>query len=77
MGIKESRHMKNASRITLLSSQDKALRKHFSADPAGHEQAAAVLFRRLHRQVEGLPDSDRYIAVEVIPFEKFLAGWII
>jgi molybdopterin/thiamine biosynthesis adenylyltransferase len=32
-----------------------------------------VLFRRLHRAIDGLPPSDRYIAVEVHPFEE---AWV-
>lgn len=60
-------------RITLLGSQHDAVTTFLASHPDGHEKAAAVLFRRLHITVEGLPDSDRYIAHEVIPFED---DWI-
>lgn len=56
------------ARITLLKSQETALRDFLGSHPLGHEKAAVVLFRRLHRPVEGLSDSDRYVAVDVIPF---------
>lgn len=56
-------------RIVLLSSHADALKKHFESHPSGHERTAAVLFRRLQRSVSGLPDSDRYLSVDVVPFE--------
>jgi hypothetical protein len=62
-----------SARVTLLESQDRQLRTYLEAHPGGHERAAVVLFRLLQRHVEGLPDSDRYLAVDVIPFE---AEWI-
>lgn len=55
----------NAPRLTLLGSQHQALVDFLGAHPSGHERAAAVLFKRLHIHVAGLPDSDRYIAKEV------------
>lgn len=61
------------SRITLLGSQHDALTQFLSGHPDGHERAAIVLFRRLHIPVVGLPDSDRYLAVEVVPFED---SWV-
>ena len=61
-------------RITLLESQDIKLRKFLDSHPKGHERAAIVLFRRLHRPIQGLDDSDRYIAVDVIPF---VDDWIV
>src|SRR5438093_6580630 len=63
----------NSARITLLESQDHQLRNFLQSHPDGHERAAVVLFRRLHRPINGLPSSDRYIAVEVHPFEE---AWI-
>lgn len=62
-----------AARITLLGSQHDALASHLSSHPDCHEKAAVVLFRRLHISVEGLPDSDRYIAQEMILFED---AWV-
>lgn len=63
----------NNARITLLGSQHQALATYLESHPEGHERAAVVLFRRLHTPIEGLENSDRYIAVEVIPFEK---SWV-
>ncbi len=63
----------NGARISLLGSQHDKLIADLEAHPDGHEKAAVVLFRRLHIPVEGLPDSDRYVAQDVIPFED---DWI-
>ena len=60
----------NRPRITLLGSQEEQLLNHLQSHPSGHEKAAVVLFRRLARPVAGLVDSDRYVAVKVIPFEE-------
>lgn len=60
-------------RITLLSSHADSLKIYFDGHPAGHERAAVIFFRRLQRSVFGLSDSDRYISVDIIPFE---AEWI-
>lgn len=60
----------NRARITLLGSQEQALLEFLESDPRGHERAAVVLFRRLHNRVDGLEDSDRFIAIEVIPFDN-------
>ena len=57
-------------RITLLASQEQALREHFSSHGHGHERAAIVLFRRLSVEVHGLAGSDRYVAVAVRPFPE-------
>lgn len=62
------------ARITVLGSQERTLKDFLAADPNGHERAAAVLFRRLAAEVPGLEASDRYIAVEVIPFPS---AWIV
>lgn len=64
--------MKGA-RITLLGSQHDELTEFLGSHPEGHEMAAVVLFRRLHIQVDGVADSDRYIAQEIIPFED---AWV-
>lgn len=63
----------NNGRITLLNSQHETLTSFLDSHPDGHEKAAVVLFRRLHIPVEGLEDSDRYIAKEIIPFEE---SWV-
>jgi hypothetical protein len=63
----------NLPRITFLGSQEDQLRTHLDSHPAGHERAAVVLFRRLRRAVDGLSSSDRYLAIEVFPFEE---AWI-
>lgn len=61
------------TRITLLGSAHTDLTRFLESHPDGHEKAAAVLFRRLHICVGGLPDSDRYIATEIVPFKD---AWI-
>lgn len=55
-------------RVSLLASQDKILRDHFSSRPNGHEGAAVVLFKRLCDVVDEFSGSDRYAAVSVSPF---------
>lgn len=57
-------------RVVLEDSQERRLRAHLESHPLGHERAAIVLFRRLHCSVEGFVDSDRYLAIETIPFEE-------
>jgi molybdopterin-synthase adenylyltransferase len=59
----------NQPRVTLLASQDKLLRAHFSSHAGAHERAAVVLFKRLNINIGDLSKSDRYIAVAVHPFE--------
>lgn len=61
--------MMAAPRICILSSLEERLRRHLESDPSGHERAAIVLFRRLRRHIEGFADSDRYLAVDVIPLQ--------
>jgi len=61
------------ARITLLASQDAELSSYLDGDPNGHERAAVVVFRRLHRPINGLTGSDRYIAVRVHPFDP---SWV-
>lgn len=61
------------ARVTLLGSQHEALTEFLGSHPHGHEKAAIVLFRRLRLPVEGLDDSDRYIAQEIVPFDE---AWV-
>jgi len=56
-------------RITMLSSQEERLTAYLESHPQGHERGAIVLFRRFHLSASEMGDSDRYIAVHVIPFE--------
>jgi hypothetical protein len=63
----------NAARLTLLGSQHDALIDYLESHPKGHERGAIVLFRRLHVHVDGLVDSDRYLAHEIILFDD---DWI-
>ena len=63
----------NIPRLTLLGTHHESLVEYLDSHPDSHERAAIVLFRRLHISVEGLPDSDRYIAKEVIFFDE---AWI-
>lgn len=64
--------MTNA-RITLLGSQHDILTSFLESHPDGHEKVAIVLFRRIRVLIEGLSESDRYIAQEVIPFDE---AWV-
>lgn len=59
-----------AARLTLLESQHCELIEFLDSHPEGHERAAVVLFRRLRLEVNGLQDSDRYLASEVIPIPQ-------
>ena len=61
-------------RISLLGSQEMILKEWFSTHPEGHERAAIVLFRRLARPVKELPESDRFIAIDII---KMTDDWIL
>jgi len=63
----------NKPRLTLLGTQHESLVEYLDSHPVNHERAAIILFRRLKISVEGLPDSDRYIAKEVIFFDE---AWI-
>lgn len=60
-------------RITLLGTQDARLRSYLESHPCRHERAAVVLFRRFVSEIPNLPTSDRFVAVDVIPFEE---NWI-
>ena len=63
----------NKARITLLGSHNDLLVNFLESHPQGHERAAVVLFRKISRTVEGLPDSDRFISHDVILFpEKWI-----
>lgn len=61
-------------RITMLGSQDRALKEWLCGHPDGHERGALVLFRRLARVVNNIPASDRFLAVHVI---ELTGDWII
>lgn len=63
----------NKARICMLGSHESTLKSYLTAHPDGHERAAVVLFRRISRSVKDLPDSDRYISVDIIPFDD---AWI-
>lgn len=65
--------MMAAARLCMVGSLEAQLRTFLSSHPQGHERAAAVLFRRYARSIEGLVESDRYVAVEIVPFED---AWI-
>lgn len=60
----------SAPRLTLLGSQHDALIEYLDGHPKNHERAAIVLFTRLHISIEGLSDSDRHLAKEVIFFDE-------
>jgi molybdopterin-synthase adenylyltransferase len=63
----------NQPRVAILGSMEDKLRVFLESHPNGHERAAVVLFRRLHRPVDGLSDSDRFLAVDFYPFEE---AWV-
>lgn len=65
--------MTGAPRLCLLGSHEARLRSFLESHPQGHERAAAILFRRHSHRIEGLADSDRYVAVEVVPFDD---AWV-
>jgi hypothetical protein len=75
VGVEPPRcEMINNPRITLLGSQHNKLVQYLESHPEGHERAAVVLFRRIHVHVNDLENSDRYLAVEIIPFET---DWLV
>lgn len=61
-------------RITLLESQEIQLKDWLTNHPEHHERGAIILFRRLSRPVQGLPPSDRFLAVEIIEMRD---DWVI
>lgn len=61
-------------RITLLKSQDKQLKEWLTGHPEHHERGALILFRRFSRPVNGLPESDRFVATEIIEMKE---DWIL
>lgn len=63
----------NQPRITMLASQEELLTSFLDSHSLDHERAAIVLFRRLHIDVPGLEESDRYLVVDIIPFRE---SWI-
>lgn len=60
----------NNPRLTLLGSQHDALVNFLEGHPNGHERGAIVLFCRLKVDIDGMENSDRYIAKEVIFFDE-------
>lgn len=61
-------------RITFYGSIEERLRLWLTGCPQGHERGALVLFRRYRSRVEGLPDSIRFVAIDVIALD---GDWII
>jgi len=61
------------ARITILCSLEASLTSFLDRHALGHERGAIILFRRLHLAVPGLEESDRYLAIEFIPFED---SWV-
>jgi molybdopterin/thiamine biosynthesis adenylyltransferase len=61
-------------RITLLVSQDTALRKWLEGHPEGHERGAIVLLRKFDRAVDGQKRSIRFVVVDVI---EMTGDWVI
>ncbi len=70
MGAKSPGWLTMHPRVTLLGSQETKLRGYFESHPQGHERGAIVLFRRFVFSSSELTNSDRYVAVDVIPFEE-------
>jgi len=60
-------------RIVLLGSHERQLLEYFRSRPDGAEGAAIAFFRLINRQVPGLALSERYLSVDVIPFQD---SWI-
>lgn len=56
-------------RIAMLGSQEARLTTFLESHPLGHERGAILLFRRFSLSTSEMEDSDRYIAVDVIPFD--------
>lgn len=54
----------------MLGSLEERLRRYLTSHPEGHERAAVVLFRRHSHLVDGLSSSDRYVAIDIVPFEE-------
>lgn len=64
-----------SDRISLLGSQEATLVSYLESHPLKHERAAIVLFRRLSISIPDLEGSDRYIAIDVIPFaDEWVTG---
>jgi molybdopterin/thiamine biosynthesis adenylyltransferase len=61
-------------RITLLKSQDEQLRYWLTSHPDHHERGAIILFRRFSRPVNGLSESDRFVATEILLMD---GDWIL
>lgn len=65
--------MNAPARITMLGTAEARLREFLVSHPGGHERAAAVLLRRFTASIDDLAQSDRYMVVEVVPFDD---DWI-
>lgn len=61
------------SRLCILGNLESELKTYLNGHPEGHERAAVVMFRRYRSTVHGLSASDRFVAVEIHPFEE---GWL-
>lgn len=57
-------------RVVLMGSQHRKLTGFLDGHPSRHERAAIVLFRKIRTSVVGLSESDRYVAVDVVPFHE-------
>ncbi len=64
----------NGHRITILGTHEQELKTWLTMHPKGYERGAIVLFRRLAREINGLPISDRFLSVEVIRMD---GDWVI
>ncbi|CQR44876.1 Molybdopterin biosynthesis protein MoeB [Thiomonas sp. CB3] len=60
----------DAPRLCLLGSLEYDLKAYLSGHPMGYERVAVVMFRRYRSNTLGLPASDRFVAVEIQPFEE-------
>jgi molybdopterin-synthase adenylyltransferase len=68
----QERHL-TLPRVTMLASIERPLRTFLEADPDSHERGAVVFFRRFVFDSDGLASSDRFVAVDFVPFEE---SWV-
>jgi molybdopterin/thiamine biosynthesis adenylyltransferase len=61
-------------RITFYGSLETRLRAWLDGSPEKHERGALVLFRRYRTDVEGLPESTRFVAIDVVELD---GDWIL
>jgi hypothetical protein len=64
----------NSPRISILGSFHEEITQWLTNHPKGHERGVIILFRRLSRNVNGLPISDRYLAFKTIILD---GDWIV